>query len=259
MPAEHAPIQLLLHTRIAVTRPAGAGRALERDIRALGGTPLRLPGTSLHAAADPDAARVALCDALAADVTIFTSPAAVRFARALAPLRGSGNVLLAPGAGTLRALRRAGCTTATAPVREDSEGILGLPALANVRGRHVAIVGAPGGRGLLDRELGARGARVTHAHVYERRAARLDRRHADSVVHQPRRPLYVLLSSAEALANILGQLPDPARTALLLGTAVVSSERLAAAAGAAGFGRTILAASPHADALLAAVVADRAR
>ncbi|TAN04154.1 MAG: uroporphyrinogen-III synthase [Rhodanobacteraceae bacterium] len=245
----------LAGTRIAITRPAGTGRALARRVRALGGTPLSLPGSSLRAPRDAKATRTELRAALASEVVIFTSPAAVQFARRLGKLHGRACVV-APGSGTLDALRRAGCTNAIAPGREDSEGILALPVLQNVRGRRIGIVGATGGRGLLDRELAARSARVLHAYVYRRLPARLDRRHADALRRDTRKPLFVLLSSAEALANILGGLPDDANRALLAGTAIVSSPRLATAARKAGFARVLHAESAHADALLAAVVAD---
>lgn len=247
----------LAGTRIAITRPAGTSRALARRVRASGGTPLSLPGSSLRAPEDARAARTELHTALASEVVIFTSPAAVQFARRLGKLGGRARVV-GPGAGTLDALRRAGCTNAIAPGREDSEGILALPVLQNVRGRRIGIVGAAGGRGLLDHELAARGARVLHAHVYQRLPARLDRRHADALRRDPRKPLFVLLSSAEALANILAGLPDDANRALLAGTAVVSSQRLAKAAREAGFARVLRAGSAHVNAMLSAVVADRA-
>lgn len=245
----------LAGTRIAITRPAGTGRALARRVRALGGTPLSLPGSSLRPPRDAKAARAELRAALACEVVIFTSPAAVRFARATGPLRSHAHVL-APGAGTLHALRRAGLASTQAPTREDSEGILALPVLRNVRGQRIGIVGAAGGRGLLDRELAARGASVAHGFVYRRLPARLDRRHADALRRDTRKPLFVLLSSAEALANILGGLPDDANRALLAGTAVASSPRLATAARKAGFARVLRAESAHVNAMLAAVVAD---
>lgn len=243
-------------TRIAITRPAGSSSALVRRVHLLGGTPLRLPGSSLRAAPDARTARAALRAVLASDVAIFTSPAAVRFARALAPLRGRAS-LLAPGTGTLRALRRAGVVAARAPAREDSEGLLAMPTLGRVRDRCIGIVGAAGGRGLLDGELATRGARVLHAHVYLRLPPRLDRRHADALRRDAGKPLYVLLSSAQALGNLIVALPDGARRTLLGGTAVASSERLATAARRAGFARVLRAASAHATALLAAVIADR--
>lgn len=241
-------------TRIAITRPVGTGAAWARRVRALGGTPLLLPGSSLRAASDARAARAALRMALACDVAIFTSPAAVKFALRLDALRSRATPL-APGAGTRAALRRAGRHDAISPAREDSEGILALPPVRDVRGKRVGIIGAAGGRGLLDHELAARGAEVVHAHVYGRAPARLDRRHADALCRNARKPLYVLLSSAEALANIVANLPDGAVRALLRGTAVASSTRLATAARKAGFGRVLRARSAHARDMLEAIAA----
>lgn len=253
-----APPRPLAGTRIAITRPAGNAAALARRVRTLGGIPLLLPGSSLRAAPDDAVARRALRDALACDAVIFTSPAAVRFARRLGPLRSRAHVL-APGAGTLRVLRRAGFAHAEAPAREDSEGLLALPVLQRVRGSRVGIVGAAGGRGLLDRELARRGAEVLHAHVYRRLPARLDRRHRDALLRDPRKPPYVLLSSADALAHILASLSADARAALLGGVAVASSARLAAGARRAGFARVLRADSPHGEDMLAAVARDPGR
>lgn len=246
----------LAGTLVAITRPVGTGAGLAGRVRALGGTPLLLPGASLRAPCDANAARAALRTAMACHIAIFTSPAAVRFARRLLALRGRARVL-APGTATLRALRRAGCANARAPAREDSEGLLALPLLGNVHGKRIGIVGAAGGRGLLDRELAARGATLVHACVYRRLPARLDRRHTDALRPAAREPLYVLLSSAQALTNILDGLPDTARRRLLEGAAVVSSARLAAASRRAGFTRVLRAGSAHAADLLGAVVADR--
>lgn len=245
----------LARTRIAITRPSGTASSLARRVRVLGGTPLLLPGSSLRVPADVGAARKALRTALSADVAIFISPAAVRFAGRLSTLRSSA-VVLAPGSFTRRALRRAGCTDAIAPAREDSEGLLAMPALQNVQGRRIGIIGAAGGRGLLEGELVRRGAEIVHAHVYRRLPARLDRRHAHALRRAAHKPLYVLLSSVEALANLLGGLSAELRPTLLGGAAVTSSGRLATAARDAGFARVLQADSAHAEALFAAIVAD---
>ncbi|HLI19184.1 MAG TPA: uroporphyrinogen-III synthase [Rhodanobacteraceae bacterium] len=248
----------LTGTRIAITRPSGTAGSLAQRVRALGGTPLLLPGSSLRAPADVETARKALRTALSSDIAIFISPAAVRFARRLGALRGRA-VILAPGAGTQRALRRVGRTDAIAPAREDSEGLLAMPALQHVQGRRIGVVGAAGGRGLLDGELGRRGAEIVHAHVYRRLPARLDRRHADALRRTAHEPLYVLLSSVEALANLLGGLSAEVRPTLLGGAAVTSSERLATAARGAGFARVLQADSAHTNDMLAAVVKGQAR
>jgi len=249
--ASHRP---LAGTRIAITRPAGTGGAWARRVGALGGTSLLLPGSSLRAASDATAARKALLDAMDCDVVIFTSPAAVRFARRVGALRGRA-IVLAPGSATRGALRRAGSRHPIAPAREDSEGLLALPVLHDVHGRRVGIVGAAGGRGLLDRELAARGAEVIRAHVYQRAPARLDRRHTDALRKDAGKPLYVLLSSSEGLANIVANLPNDALRALLRGTAVASGARIATAARKAGFARVLRARSAHAADMLDAVIA----
>ena len=109
-----------------------------------------------------------------------------------------------------------------------------------------------GGRGLLQAELAGRGALVRQVHVYRRVPARLDRRHFDVLSRLPRSAC-VLLSSAEALHNLRGQLPAPALARWLTATAVVSSERLAAVAREAGFARVRVAASALPADLLAGV------
>jgi len=240
-----------LHGRcVVITRPAGSAAALARAVRAAGGVPVALPGMALRGAPDAVASRVALLAALGDDVVLFTSPAAVRFAARLAPLRTRAQVL-AVGAGTARVLRRHSVSTPLVPSRQDSEGLLRLPALAEVRGRRVALVGAPGGRDLLRRELASRGATLREVHVYRRVPARLDRRHFDALAHLPQSAC-VLLSSAEALRNLQQQLPRIALDRWLATTAVASSERLAEAALAAGFARVVRAASALAADLLAA-------
>ncbi|MEO8748753.1 MAG: uroporphyrinogen-III synthase, partial [Rhodanobacter sp.] len=222
---------------------------LMRGVRAAGGLPVLLPGMALRGAPDSAAARKELLAALGDEFVLFTSPAAVRFAARLAPLRTRAEVL-AVGQGTARALRRHSISVSPVPSRQDSEGLLQHAALAAVRGRRVALVGAPGGRGLLRRELLARGADVREVHVYRRVPARLDRRHFDALLHLPQSAC-VLLSSAEALHNLQDQLPEAALARWLATTAVVSSERLAAAARAAGFARVVCASSALSADLLA--------
>lgn len=235
---------------LVITRPVGTAGALARRVRALGGTPVSLPGLALRGPDDVAAVRIALRKGLADELVIFTSPAAVRHAAALAPLRSQAMVL-AVGQGTARALRRHGVRDPLAPARQDSEGLLAHPALQNLRGRRVTLVGAPGGRGLLRGQLAARGARLREVQVYRRVPPRLDRRHVAAMLALPR-SARVLLSSNEALQNLCRLLPPPALARLRAATAVVSSERLAAAARAAGFSRIVLAASAVADDLLAA-------
>lgn len=236
---------------IVITRPAGTATAFARQVRARGGVPLLLPGLALRAADDIRQAAAHLRTALGEDdLLLFTSPAAVRFAAALAPLHTRATVL-AVGQGTAATLRRRGLPALAPTQRQDSEGLLDLPALRDVRGRKLALIGAPGGRGLLQQQLHDAGARLREVWVYRRSAPRLDRRHVDAVLHLPA-SARVLLSSAQALGHLHEGLPAAAWRRLCAATAVVSSERLAVAARQAGFKRLRMAASAGAIDMLAA-------
>src|SRR5258708_39751929 len=70
---------------VVVTRPASSAAALKRQIIALGGTAIGLPGIGVRSAHDPDAARRGLRASRAQDCVVFTSPNAVRYAYALTP------------------------------------------------------------------------------------------------------------------------------------------------------------------------------
>ena len=119
-----------------------------------------------------------------------------------------------------------------------------------MRGRRIALVGAPGGRDLIGPTLRRRGAKVEAIHVYRREPPRLTRRHFDALAAADD-PLITLLSSGEALANLVAALPPPLLARLRAQTIVVSSARLAAAARAAGFGAIVPAASAAPRDLLA--------
>lgn len=227
-----------------------------RAARALGATGVAVPGLRL-AAREDTATRAALDSALAAEFVIFTSPPAVRFAMRLrmetATSWHPSSRVFALGAATAAALRRAGVGDVVVPARADSESLLALAQLENVRDRSIGLVTAPGGRGLLAPRLRAGGAQVVVAEVYERRPPRLTARHRQALLttggHRA-----VCITSGEALANVLGALASDARTQVLAAVAVVSSARLRDVAAAAGFREIILAEATTPGALLAALV-----
>ncbi|GGA48207.1 uroporphyrinogen-III synthase [Dyella nitratireducens] len=237
---------------IIITRPAGTGAALAKKVRALGGIPLLLPGLSLRGASDSLYARTQWRESQHDDVLIFSSPAAVRYALALAPFNRTHGTVIAVGQATARALQRHGITAQVPASRQDSEGVLVLPPLQQPRGKRVALVGAPGGRGLMQQQLAEHGAVLREVHVYRRAASRLTRRHQEAV-QQLSVSACVLLSSAEALQNLKEQLPADAWAKLSNATAIVSSERIGEVAKAAGFLRIYRAASANQADLLAGV------
>lgn len=236
---------------MVITRPAGTGSRMASQVRRQGGVPVLLPGLSLRGVDPVAAVAGALGAALDDELLIFSSPAAVRFAARLQPLRTRATVL-AVGQGTARALRRHGVAEPLVPTgRQDSEGLLEHPLLADLQRRRVALIGAPGGRGVLRAELVTRGAQLREVHVYRRAAPRWQRRQLDAVAQLPM-DARVLLSSAEALERLQQGLPAMVYARLSAAIAVVSSERLAEAARAAGFQRIVLAASALSTDLLVA-------
>jgi uroporphyrinogen-III synthase len=241
---------------VVVTRPAGTSAALVRHLRGLGARVLSIPGISLRPAEhDARAVRKAAFDAW-----IFTSPAAVRFGAALLPPRRTRAQLqaYAVGEGTARALARHGIVAAIPRDRADSEGLLALSDLKRVRGRRIALVGAPGGRDLIGPTLRRRGAKVEAIHVYRRVAPRLTRRHFDAFAAAGE-PLITLVSSGEALAHLVALLPPPALTRLRARILVVSSARLAVVAREHAFAQIALARSAAPRDLIAAAAAALAR
>lgn len=229
---------------IVVTRPAGQATALAAAIAARGGEPIVFP---VLAIADvDDAGRAALgtiVDRLADfDFAVFVSPNAVDKAFAAIGARTAWPSRLraaAMGRESAAALGRRGVADVLAPAdRSDSEALLALPELADVRGRRVVIFRGDGGRELLGDTLAARGAAVTYATCYRR--SRPDADPAPLVERWRRGRLdAVTLTSSEGLANFWAML-DEAGQAFLRATPVfVPHARIAARARALGLARVI--------------------
>src|SRR3569623_1013530 len=225
-PARVTAAPSLLGASVIVTRPAGTAAGLARGIRRCQGSPVLLPGLALRAATGEEVLP-AIRAARSAELVIFTSPAAVRFAWRLLPaLRFAKRVRIAAvGAGTARALRARGVEDVVVPQgAQDSAGLLQEAALCGVRGQSVAVIGAPGGRDLLVPALKRRGARVRRVDVYERTAPRWTRRHFAALEIAPK-PWLLLISSAEAMAHLATALPPGLVLALRRAECVVSSAR----------------------------------
>jgi uroporphyrinogen-III synthase len=232
-------------------RPRGEHAPLRRAAARAGAGVIALSPTQLQLR-DDDATRRALHEALAAPRVLFTSPLAVRAARALQPLRAlAGQQWFAVGAGTAAALRRAGVDRVESPSRMDSEGLLSLPGLSALDGTTLGFVTAPGGRGMLIPTLQARGAHVIRADVYERQPVAPTRQSVERLAAL-RGPAVLALSSGEALEQVLACLPEAALQRLREAHVVAASERLAQLARDAGLRDPVVAGSARPADLIAA-------
>ena len=250
MPA-HATPGRLSGCYVISLRPVAGHGPIRRAAAKLGARTLALSPWRITQLDDINARR-ALQRLLAAPRVVFTSPAAVAAAAALQPLRPMpGQQWLAVGAGSARALRRAGAGDIPSPGRMDSEGLLAMPALREVRGLDVGLVTAPGGRGVIAATLADRGARVLRANVYERTAIAPSPR-AVAALRALDAPAWLLLSSGEALEQVMATLPADAQAGLRTAAVVAASERLAGLARGHGLRVAAVAASARSADMLAA-------
>lgn len=234
-------------------RPVGAHAALRRAAAAQGARVLALSPWRIETRDDAETRR-GLRAALGADIVIATSPAAVRATTTLQTLkRKRGQRWCAVGAGTAAALRRAGIDEVVSPSRMDSEGLLALAELQSLRGRSVALLTAPGGRGVIAPMLRKRGAKLLRADVYHR-VGIAPSPLALARLHALRSRPWIAASSGEALALVLSRLPAELAEKLRDADVAAASERLAQAARDAGFrGRVVTAASARPRDLVAAM------
>ena len=236
-------------------RPSGAHGGVRRAAAALGAATFALSTLRLRAL-PADAARAR---ALACPWAIATSPAAVRFAFAApVPPRPRAQRWFAPGPGTAAALRRRGIAAIDVPTAgHDSQQLLALPALGEVRGRDIGLLTAPGGRDLLAPTLAQRGANVVRADVYRRESRPPSPARLAALAALPRRSA-LLVSSAEAFAVLWEALDERGRAALRRRPAVAASARLAALLARHDFARVAVAASAGPVAMLAALARQHA-
>ncbi len=163
---------------IVVTRPAHQADALASLIRAAGGEAIMFPVIEIRDAEDtgPLHAVIDVLDKF--DVAVFVSPNAVSKAMTAITARRRlppGLAIAAVGPGSVRELARFGVGEVIVPsARFDSEALLELPQLGELRGKRVVVFRGDGGRELLGDTLQARGARVEYVECYRRGRPALD-------------------------------------------------------------------------------------
>lgn len=239
--------------RVLVTRPAHQAENLCRLIEAQGGVAIRLPLLAIEPPASPVAVARQLEGAHDSDWWIFTSSNAVRHAALLD--RGPWpRQLAAIGPATAAALEASGHPVRSAPLQgASSEALLALPEFQAAAGRRVLIVTGAEGLDLLARTLSARGAQVAVAEVYRR----VPLPYTPEIVEDAlRRAQLVVVTSGEALEQLLRIAPDALRQGLLSRQLVVPSRRVVEKAQQLGFKRPPRIAEPMSDAAILRCLSD---
>ncbi len=233
---------------IAVTRPREQAAQLAAGIEKLGGRCIQFPLLEIAALADNQPLLEVAARLGEYQLAIFISPNAVRYGMQAIQRAGGLPAVLqiaTVGQGSARALHEFGVEKVIAPQqRFDSESLLALPELQQVRGMRVLIFRGDSGRELLGDTLKSRGARVEYVCCYRRGKPRQD---VSALLAA--RPDVICISSSEALHNLDDMLAPPEKARLAALPLFVSHERIAAEARRLGWQQVITVAAGD-DALL---------
>ncbi len=227
---------------IVVTRPLEQAAQLQQRIEQLGGNAVMFPLLDISPPADTQALRNLIARLSEFDLAIFISPNAVRYG--MAEIMTSGRLpvglrIATVGQGSAKALRDAGIQDVIAPQdRSDSEALLALPPLQDVRGWKVVIFRGDGGRELLGDTLKARGAEVEYATCYQRSKTQQNLSALLNIKADA-----ITLSSSEALGHLWEMLDEAGRKQLASVPLFVPHARIAAAAQQQGWQKVIRTAS----------------
>ena len=193
---------------IVVTRPREQATALAQAIAKLGGNCIQYPLLEITTLADDLPLRELAARLHDFHLAIFISPNAVRYG--MEAIRSAGGLpgslqIATVGLSSANALHDYGVKKVIAPQqRFDSEALLELPELHEVRNKHIVIFRGDSGRVLLGDTLKLRGAHVEYATCYHR-----SKPQHDVSALLAARPDALSVSSSEALHN-LWQMLGPA-------------------------------------------------
>lgn len=233
-PAQHS----LKDVRVLVTRPAHQAAQLRELIEARGGKAVLFPVLDIAEPEDTSALFQIIDRLDEFDIAIFISANAVTQGlsliltdRALPPHLKIATV----GMRSAKELEQFGLCADICPAEKfNSEGLLALDEMQDVRGKNIVIFRGEGGREFLADTLSRRGAHVEYAEVYRRAKPQVDPK-------ELRRPLergeidVVTVTSNEGLRNLF-ELAGPRGQAQLRKTPlVVISARMVELARELGF------------------------
>ncbi len=248
-----SPALPLAGLSIAVTRPREQAVQLAQHIEQAGGKVVLFPLLEITPTADPHKLRALVARLHEFDLAIFISPNAVRYG--IETIKAAGQLpaklkIATVGQSSAKALRDLGVQEIIAPQdRFDSETLLALPALQNVRDWRVIIFRGNGGRELLGDTLKARGATVEYAECYQR-----SKPQQDSTALLATNPHAIIVTSSEALGYLWDMFDEQGRIRLTSIPLFVPHARIANTAQRLGWHNVIKTADGD-DGVLSSLVA----
>jgi uroporphyrinogen-III synthase len=239
--------------RVLVTRPAGQADGLCRLVEAAGYEAVQLPAIEIREPADLEALQLLVETLPSYDLAVFISVNAVNHGLdyILARCDWPKHVKIATvGASSAAALREYGMKPDLVPShRYNSEALLALDELQDMRGKRVVILRGNSGREHLHDSLLARGAVVDYVEVYRRACPDIDTELMRSLL-QPGILDVVFVTSNEILQNLYAMAGEKGQHLLRALPLVVVSERQAVLAQELGFEHAAMVAENAGDAAL---------
>ena len=242
---------------LVVTRPRVQAARTAAALREAGADVIEFPALAIA----PINASISLAELAQASGIIFVSANAVAYG--LPVLQRDGKIapnkqIFAIGRATATALTDAGFKDVVSPQQSiDSEGLLAMPQLRHVDGRHIILVKGrsdAGGRTLLEQTLTARSARVTVLECYRRAPFEPDLAARESFLNSFEKGrinacFALSVETLDSLINIFSNMKIPAQSKMML---LVPHPRVADAARTRGF--AMIAEVPMADSAMVAAV-----
>ncbi|CAG7856078.1 uroporphyrinogen-III synthase [biofilm metagenome] len=258
-------INALVGAHILVTRPAHQAENLCQLINHCGGRAVRFPtidivgvSPTINPAKFGLAATNALPQLSKYQWLIFTSANAVNFALAA----NGGKIdefkatqIASIGQATARELEHSGLTVNLLPESGfDSEALLAMPQLQDVKGQDILIVRGQGGREELANTLMQRSANVDYWEVYQRVIPKIDKTAVTALIEQNVVDA-TIITSCEGLQNLSVMLGVDCINKLSPVPLVVISDRIRKLAAGLGFTRITVTENPSDTAILEAAIA----
>lgn len=250
-------ITLLNGAHVLVTRPEHQAEHLSHLIEAQHGVAVRFPTLAIAAPDNACGIQNTLAQLDKYQWLIFISANAVRMHSYLVDdgkIKKSKSVRNAAiGRATAEALTLAGLPVDLVPEKGyNSEALLAMPQLQQMKGQRCLIVRGEGGRDELAMTLRNRGAHVDYLDVYKRIIPSIDSSLVSSLLVQDKLDV-ITVTSGEALQNLFIMLEKKHHQRLLAVPLVVVSNRIRQIAADMGFKRIAVASCPLDSAILETV------
>jgi uroporphyrinogen-III synthase len=231
--------------RILNTRPKEQAQALSKKIKEAGGIPIEFPTIEIQASNNTWTDSLSNLNTISQ--AIFVSPNAVRyFFNELKKRKITWPDyihVIAIGKGTASALEQFNIAAHDTPDLPDSEHLLNLKSLQQIRNQSLLLVKGEGGRKVIEEYLLLKGAKIIILQVYKRVAPSISTELINTLWREDKVDI-ILLTSEQSIHNLFNMFNKEGQTWLQNKPCLVISERLAQSAAALGF-KNIMISHPE--------------